>query len=102
VRGINSLCYPAQRKAAAVDTGAQMPIAAVPALIEMNLRLCYVVSDIPGVTGLRIIRAIVAGERDLDFLASYRDLEAVLKTLASHQGHNPCDLRRLRAKTMPV
>nr|WP_245875678.1 transposase [Puniceibacterium antarcticum] len=36
------------------------------ALIEMNLRLHHVVSDITGVTGMRIIRSIVAGERDLD------------------------------------
>jgi hypothetical protein len=43
------------------------------ALIEMNLQLHHVVSDITGVTGMRIIRAIVAGERDLDVLASYRD-----------------------------
>jgi hypothetical protein len=44
------------------------------ALMEMNLQLHHVVSDITGVTGLRIIRAIVAGERDLDVLASYRDV----------------------------
>jgi transposase len=40
------------------------------ALMEMNLQLHHVVSDITGVTGLRIIRAIVAGERDLDALAA--------------------------------
>jgi transposase len=44
------------------------------ALMEMNLQLHHVVSDITGVTGMRIIRAIVAGERDLDMLASYRDV----------------------------
>lgn len=44
------------------------------ALMEMNLQLHHVVADITGVTGLRIIRAIVAGERDLDVLASYRDV----------------------------
>lgn len=44
------------------------------ALMEMNLQLHHVVSDITGVTGMRIIRAIVAGERDLDVLASYRDV----------------------------
>lgn len=40
----------------------------------MNLQLHHVVSDITGVTGMRIIRAIVAGERDMDVLASYRDV----------------------------
>jgi transposase len=44
------------------------------ALMEMNLQLHHVVSDITGVTGMRIIRAIVAGERDLDVLVSYRDV----------------------------
>jgi len=32
------------------------------ALMEMNLQLHHVVSDITGATGMRIIRAIVAGE----------------------------------------
>ena len=44
------------------------------ALMEMNLQLHHVVSDITGVTGMKIIRAIVAGERDLDVLAAYRDV----------------------------
>lgn len=116
--------------------------------MEMNLQLHHVVSDITGVTGLRIIRAIVAGERDLDVLASYRDvrrhasveiikaalngndrpehifavsqsldlydfylakmlecdrnLEAVLDTLATDQGHNPRDLPRVRTKIKQV
>ena len=43
-------------------------------LMEMNLQLHHVVSDITGVTGMKIIRAIVEGERDLDTLASYRDV----------------------------
>jgi transposase len=43
------------------------------ALTKMNLQLHHVVSDITGVTGLLIIRAIVAGERDPAVLASYRD-----------------------------
>ena len=44
------------------------------ALMEMNLQLHHVVSDITGVTGMRIIRAIVAGERDPDVLACLRDI----------------------------
>lgn len=39
----------------------------------MNLKLKNVLSDITGVTGLQIIRAIVAGERDGAVLAQYRD-----------------------------
>ncbi len=34
------------------------------ALTEMNVQLHHVVADITGATGLRIIRAILAGERD--------------------------------------
>ena len=42
------------------------------ALTEMNLQLHHVVADITGTTGLRIIRAILAGERDPEVLARSR------------------------------
>lgn len=42
------------------------------ALTQMNLRLTSVLSDITGVTGLKIIRAILAGERDPLVLAQFR------------------------------
>jgi transposase len=42
------------------------------ALTEMNLQLHHVVADITGATGLRIIRAILAGERDPEALACLR------------------------------
>ncbi|WP_428505096.1 IS110 family transposase [Roseateles sp.] len=44
------------------------------ALTLMNLQLHHVLSDISGVTGLKIIRAIVAGEKDPDVLAAMRDV----------------------------
>jgi transposase len=43
------------------------------ALTVMNLRLTNVLSDITGVTGMKILRAIVAGERDPRQLAQFRD-----------------------------
>ena len=43
------------------------------ALMQMNVQVHHVVSDIMGVTGLRILRAIVAGERDPGVLAANRD-----------------------------
>jgi transposase len=43
------------------------------ALMQMNLQLHHVVSDITGATGMRIIRAFVAGERDPVRLAALRD-----------------------------
>ncbi len=43
------------------------------ALQQMNLLLHHVVSDITGLTGMTIIRAILAGERDPQVLAQHRD-----------------------------
>src|SRR5262245_49399974 len=43
------------------------------ALEQMNLKLTEVVRDITGKTGTTIIRAILAGERDPQLLATYRD-----------------------------
>jgi transposase len=43
------------------------------ALSQMNLQLANVVADIAGVTGMRIIKAILAGERDALVLAHLRD-----------------------------
>ncbi|MGQ0734386.1 MAG: IS110 family transposase [Acidobacteriota bacterium] len=43
------------------------------ALVQMNLLLTQVVSDITGVTGLRILRDSVAGQRDPQQLAAHRD-----------------------------
>ena len=43
------------------------------ALMQMNLQLHHVVSDITGVTGMSIIRAIVDGERDPHALAAHRE-----------------------------
>lgn len=43
------------------------------ALTQMNLHLAHVLNDIAGKTGMKIIRAIVEGERDAKVLASFRD-----------------------------
>jgi transposase len=44
------------------------------ALMQMNLQLHHVVSDITGATGMKIIRAIIRGERNAALLATYRDI----------------------------
>lgn len=44
------------------------------ALTFMNIQLHHVISTVTGVTGMKIIRAIVAGERDPDKLAAMRDV----------------------------
>lgn len=43
------------------------------ALTQMNLKLHQVISDLSGHTGLRIVRAIIAGERDRLKLAALKD-----------------------------
>lgn len=43
------------------------------ALIQMNLHLHKVISDISGLTGMRIIKAIVAGEQNPKILAQLKD-----------------------------
>jgi hypothetical protein len=43
------------------------------ALQQMNLLLHNVVSDVTGVTGMKILKAIIAGERDPKVLAEHRD-----------------------------
>lgn len=60
------------------------------ALSQMNVQLHHVLSDITGETGLKIIRAIVDGERDPKLLATHRDsrcknsLAIIEKALTGH------------------
>jgi transposase len=60
------------------------------ALTQMNIQLSSVLSDLAGVTGQAIVRAIVAGERDAHTLAAYRDVrvkasqEEIVKSLQGH------------------
>jgi len=50
------------------------------ALTYMNLQLHHVISDITGATGMQIIRAIVAGERNPEVLAEMRDVRCKATT----------------------
>lgn len=54
------------------------------ALTQMNLQLHHVISDITGTTGLAIVDAILAGERNPDTLAGFRDcrIKASPETIA--------------------
>lgn len=60
------------------------------ALIQMNLLLHNVVSDLTGTTGMRIMKAILAGERDPVALANLRDprcknsVETIRRSLEGH------------------
>src|SRR5450631_400584 len=63
----------------------------------MNLQLHHVVSDITGVTGMKIIRAIVSGERDLEVLAAMRDVrcrataDTIRASLSGNYQPEQCD-----------
>ena len=60
------------------------------ALTQMNVHLHHVITDIMGVTGQAIVRAIVAGERDAATLAKLRDRRIKaneLEVAASLKGH---------------
>ncbi len=54
------------------------------ALIFMNLQLHHVISDVTGATGMKIIRAIVAGERDPEVLAALRDIRCKANAQTLH------------------
>lgn len=60
------------------------------ALVQMNLQLHNVISDITGVTGMRILRDIVAGITDPKILAAHRDHrcraseEEIIASLTGH------------------
>lgn len=53
------------------------------ALTQMNLQIQHVISDITGTTGLAIVDAIIAGERDPAVLAQWRDprIKATAETI---------------------
>jgi transposase len=62
-----------RQRANLVRLGAQHIQRMQKALELMNLKLTKVLGDVTGVTGLKIIRAILAGERDPRALAKLRD-----------------------------
>ena len=59
-------------------------------LDEMNIRVHKIISDLAGVTGLAIVRAIIAGERNPAVLAKFRDcrckctVEELRRALTGH------------------
>src|SRR5438445_9879622 len=72
------------------------------ALVQMNLQLPIVISDITGVTGLRILRDIVGGQTDPHALAQHRDPVSGLGGRDHGRPHRTLPPRaRLRAATEP-
>lgn len=70
VRRLRVLC---RHRADLVCEGSSHLQQAQKALVQMNIQLPLVVSDINGATGLRIIEAILGGERDPQALVQLRD-----------------------------
>ena len=65
------------------------------ALTKMNVHLANAINDVSGVTGLRIIRAIVSGQRDPRQLAKLRDLRVRAseeEIVCSLEGHWQSDV----------
>lgn len=79
-----------------VQSGARHISQMEKALVEMNVQLGLVVSDIDGETGLRIIEAILAGEHDPEELVKLRDYRikksSVAEMKAALRGHYSEDL----------
>ena len=74
------------------------------ALTQMNLQLANVISDVAGGTGQKILRAIVAGERDGHVLAALRDVrirasaEQIAKSLQGNwRAEHLCALKQALA-----
>lgn len=88
IRDLRALC---RQRADIVLNGSAYLQQAQKALVQMNVQLALVVSDINGQTGLRIIEAILAGQRDPKELVKLRDPNCRKSSLAEMeaalQGH---------------
>ena len=69
-----------RHRANLVSSGAEHILHMQKALTQMNVRLHQVVSHLTGETGLRILRAMLAGERDPDRLVGLRDPQITKST----------------------
>ena len=81
------------------------------ALTQMNLQIHHVINDITGQTGLAIVDAILAGERDAAELAKLRNYRIranakIIRLAAFSLHHSPTPLgsylRRMKAKMGPA
>lgn len=69
-----------RHRATLVGTGAEEILHMQKALTQMNVQLHHVVSHLTGETGLRILRAILKGERNPDQLIKLRDPQITRST----------------------
>jgi transposase len=101
VRNLRSLC---RQRADIVINGSAYLQQAQKALVQMNVQLPLVVSDINGQTGLRIIDAILNGERDPEQLVKLRDerckKSSVPEMQAALKGHYTPELLFVLSQTI--
>ena len=71
--GIVALCAYLRHRQTLIEAAGTYGQRMQKALVQMNLQLPLVVRDITGISGLRILRDIVAGHRDPHRLADHRD-----------------------------
>jgi transposase len=77
----------ARHRDSLIQTAATHVLRMQKALDQMNLQIHHVISDLTGLTGLKIVDAILAGERDPQKLAALRDVrikateETIIKSL---------------------
>lgn len=70
-----------RHRANLVSSGAESILHMQKALTQMNVQVHHVVSHLTGETGLRILRAILAGERNPDELVKLRDPQITKSTV---------------------
>lgn len=101
LRNLRALC---RQRADLVINGAAYLQQAQKALVQMNVQLALVVSDINGQTGLRIIQAILEGQRDPKELVKLRDRHckksSIAEMEAAWRGHYSPELLFVLAQTI--
>ncbi|MDP2223799.1 transposase [Nitrosomonas sp.] len=76
-------------------------------LTQMNIQLTNVISDVAGETGQKILRAIVAGERNGQVLAAMKNVrirataDEIAKSLQVHDGEPAKGKKRGRTRNAP-
>jgi len=77
------------------------------AFTQMNIQLTNVISDVAGETGQKILRAIVAGERNGQVLAAMKNVrirataDEIAKSLQVHDGKPAKGKKRSRTRNAP-
>lgn len=72
-KAVHALRTLARHRRSLIEDGADLINRISKTLVSMNIRLDQAVTDIAGETGMKILRSIIAGERNPEVLAKFRD-----------------------------